>query len=585
MFTNGKRCVAVALAALAGGGSALADCDGSMFVSGAWRPDGIYDGIYVSGDVYCAQFSFTGGRWGVLIQTSSATGDWADITVGHNSGGVDLWSVTVSQGPSGETKAFVTLATDDFNDVECVQIDGSSLTRLWLNGSITGDLELLDVTDVGYIPASLTPFTVGGDVLDTINLRVVSGVSDLDQVPGMYILGDLRGDVIANGGGIGNLRVEQTIEKTGGLPVNIYARNDIGLIRAGEMYANIEAGHDFGSGSATANIQSVETLISLGTGDFRGTIEGNTIDDAVTTDFVFGASSNGINVEGDLGTSGGSAILTFANTIDGPAIIRVGGRFYAGSEINLPSNGLVGSIIFNGEQDYSGGTLNNAWQSGAEVTVGASTITSNSSGTLPSAVGGGTAGITPTSMFANACDPVDGAIITYWPPAYFGDCEDPVPPGLGGYNGVTLQLRSPVYVDGGGKGLKVEESTNGSSWTDISTDTTQTIDSSSGSRISIVGANGQKFTAPHWYRITPIANKLKALSATGNPDILDFTYNFRYEYSCDLGLLALYDLNGDDDLCSEDVACWMNEPVDLDEDADETDLTYLMNGVTLWQNR
>lgn len=529
-------------------------------------------------------------RWAVDIESGDGgISSWADIIVGHDTGGVDLWSVTVSQGSGGESQAYVTLFPGDFNNVECVQIDGTSMTRLWVGGSITGTLNALDVTDVGFIPGSGLPFVVGGDMDGTITLRVVSGVSDLDQMPGMRVNGDLTGDVLALGGGIGSLWVDGTIEKAGGLAASIYARNDIGLIRAGEMYANIEAGRNFGSGGVTANIERVEVLLNGGltSGDFRGSIKASTLDDAVTTDIAFGSVDVGVNVEGDLGTSGGSAILTFTDTIDGPAIIRVGGRFYAGSEINLPSNGLVGSIIFNGEQDYSGGTLNNAWQSGAEINIGAALIDSNSSATLPSAVGGGTAGITPTSMFANACSPVDNAVITYWPPSYFGDCEDPVPPGLGGYNGVTLQLRSPVYVDGGGRGLKVEESTNGSSWTDISTSTTQTIDSSSGSRISIVGTGTQKFTAPHWYRITPIANKLKALDATGNPDILDFTYNFRYEYSCDLGLLALYDLNGDDDLCSEDVACWMNEPVDLDEDedADETDLTYLMNGVTLWQNR
>lgn len=469
---------------------------------------------------------------------------------------------------------------DNIGDVLKVR-SGAGIAGLGLDGVIEGDLGDVEasqlnvsvVEEEGYSPFTIIGNILGPIVLDGTHLKGGGAVRDV------WVRGDVHGSITVRNGGITRLIVDGAVvaydEEDEPVPVSIRTTGEIIRLEAGEIVADIVAGD---TGIGASGLQNVFALVSTnsgnGTGDFVGSLVAK------------GLSTGGqIDIRGDLGAGPDrEGVITLADPMVFSGGVRIGGSFREDSEINLPSNGLTGTILFNAEDDSG------VWESGAVITVGSTPLSQATYTTLPSAVGGGVAGLTDSGFFGAACSPAANSIRSLWPPAYLGDCDDP-PTFSGGIAHADLRFRTAVDVDGDsftvlrtGLGASFNNATDVTTqyeWSYLTGNTSESV-----IRFSRVGG-GDAFLTGYEYRIVPVSGEVRVKHATGTPDVNMTYYQFGVQWSCDLGLLEHFDLNQDEALCSQDIAAWLNDPVDFDGDsvADTMDLGYLVNGVNVWQNR
>lgn len=439
---------------------------------------------------------------------------------------------------------------------------------------------------------NLVPLRVEGDVHGPILLRDPASYAGIVD---MRVLGDFRGDMTSDPndpyrgirieyGGIESLVVDGTIGTVGEggavTPVTIRTAGDIDFLVAGQIIANITAGAAMPNNNPTpADIYTLRSSALNGnTGHFIGSINARKV---VTQ----------LDIRGDLGGGvGKEAIVTLLQPVGASDTIRVGGSFKEGSEILLAQNGLQGAILFNADQ--TGGV----WESGAVVKVGAQNLTSNTHSVNPGGTGGGVASVSPSGLFGSACKPANNATVYVFPghPASIGlDCDTNPPPGTGvGRSDVVLQIRTPFeFGMSPADAFVIRRRPVGSSgsWSaNLSGDNYQyAIDSLSSAKLTIFKPNNpNSFAAGYEYEIILQSGGLKAKHTAGSPNIPTFTYRFAIDYDCNIGLLGLFDMNNDGNLCSGDMAAWLDDPKDLtlDEQVCAQDAAALLSAINLYQN-
>lgn len=602
-----KRIACIALVAASGTTAIAGEYCNSGAYNGKWvNPGGCSNpAIIVSGPDFFAGDTVTiasagTNRWTVTVlyafpdETSPRT-----FSIAAGIAGQSLGLVTANitpPSPAGEVEPLtLNLGDGDFIDVDGIVFSSSgAVSGLTVGGRITGDLDGAIVSQIGInASSSLIQLEVEGDVTGEIILRgEPTKAQDLPLVQ-LRVRGDVKKDITVENGGIDTLIVDGTIIGDNGMggpaPIRIGTKGDINQISAGAVYGAIVAGDSMINPSfSNKNIAFITVTDANGeTGSFTGdpvtgtAIQGDDMKDG------FGATGK-ISIEGDFG--GGT--IQFLDTLTDVGQIRIGGSLLSSGIISLPTNGLAGTIMINAENG------SDSWQSGGTITVGATTLTSsNYATTNPSAVGGGVSGVSPSGMYGQFCAPVNGTLNPYWPPNYLGDCENPPAPSSewpGGYTDAVIQFGAGVTLSstpfiierviGGSSFAYATDVTSQYDW-DVLTGTGN--DSESRVRIFKPSPATRSFDPGYEYRIRATTGGVKLQDVTGTPDIGYFSYQFGSYVSCDLGLLAAFDLNSDEELCAQDAACWMNDPVDFDDDevADTADLGYLLNGITTWQNR
>lgn len=237
------------------------------------------------------------------------------------------------------------------------------------------------------------------------------------------------------------------------------------------------------------------------------------------------------------------------------------------------------------------------------VRVGAQNLTSNTHSVNPGGTGGGVASVSPSGLFGSACKPANNATVYTFPghPASIGlDCDTNPPPGTGvGRSDVVLQIRTPFeFGMPPADAFVIRRRPVGSNdaWSaNLSGDNYfYAIDSSSSAKLTIYKSNNSippgyhpnSFPAGYEYEIILQSGGLKAKHTAGSPNIPTFTYRFAIDYDCNIGLLGLFDMNNDGNLCLGDMAAWLDDPKDLtlDEQVCAQDAAALLSAINLYQN-
>lgn len=392
-----------------------------------------------------------------------------------------------------------------------------------------------------------SPFWVFADKI-TVSINAVVGSIGFVQTSD-----DLCGNLLAqstafsSSGNIGIVSIGGNIG-TSLAPVNMFARGTAGIttITADNIYANIRSG-DSGNPGVSVGTLSVS-------GDF-GTS---------TTETVF-ADSMEFAVGGDLD---GNVVLE--DGLDAADTIRIGGSLLG--TIEVPASGLEGQITVN--NDNAAG----AWT--GTIDVGGTPLSAGYSPTA-SSLGGGSAGLVPFTLHDESSSPVNGGIISIYgmfPNQIELDCQSRP------FTKATLRMYGPVELEGSAPHFDVLVDTGGG-FGAVGFTYAAAIKTGTGEReVEVTKTSGGSAWPLGTYRIVPKADKVTCLGAAGDPDVDSFIYEFSLVETCELGLLAMYDLNQDDTVCMQDVSAWVSSPCDFTGDsiADADDLDALMNVVTNW---
>ncbi|TVQ59098.1 MAG: hypothetical protein EA379_11990 [Phycisphaerales bacterium] len=218
-----------------------------------------------------------------------------------------------------------------------------------------------------------------------------------------------------------------------------------------------------------------------------------------------------------------------------------------------------------------------------EIELDGSMIADGAYTELASALGGGSIGVSPFRLHDSSCTPANGG-------GFFTRGLDINGPSFECINldidEVLLRFYGPIRKEG-----MHTNHVNVQKWDPILAEwtsynanvTTTVIGPLNNQRVLRVRYTG---SGP-WldfgeYRVVSIPGRLVCTSIVGEPEVVAFEYYFSVEDGCGrAGMLMAFDLNDDDDLCIADVAEWLINPVDFNEDsvADTADLSVLLQAI------
>lgn len=260
------------------------------------------------------------------------------------------------------------------------------------------------------------------------------------------------------------------------------------------------------------------------------------------------------------------------------------------SRFELPQSGLVGRMILNAEDD--GGV----WHPEAKIKLGTSLVLDDPVYNIPRAsVGGGVAGLAPFEIYTVESKGVLGnPIVTFeWGPESgpagtildpeLWVCEAKTPD-------VVLQFYGGVeqtFPGSGDDGWPVSIWSNAEnvlgSTEEITDKFSFSFESADGRGYLRISRTTGTYSSTGAYEIRYAKNPtdeyqstlsglqqrggLTLQGVTGSPRQESFTIPLVRVNNCKTELLLGFDLNSDDDLCTQDIAEWMNNPVDLNGDA------------------
>ncbi len=367
--------------------------------------------------------------------------------------------------------------------------------------------------------------------------------------------GGLYGSVLASAGNIGDITTVSAIGA--GSPITIQAvSGDINLVSAAafnalSIYAN------------NGNIGTVGTTEGGWGGD--GTIPRVLITPGSTPP----TPGTPLSVGGDLtakkldflrllkGNFQGT--LTVTDPMVTNAVWKIGGSLTSAARINLPANGLKGQIV-----------INSNLQSGAydgKVKVGATEL-ANDYNRRPDTLGNGSAG--KAAYIQNNADSsafpgsyiLDGSIDP-------NDLREPPPceyhlasVKLGFYGNLNPASVSAADITVERRPLSENpDCASDFGWSSLG------ISPTVSGRIMTVSRTGGLFTAGYRYRLTLANNKLKVAGG----DLTDASANSyvnlaRFCFDVYDGCQQKFNLNGRDGVNAADVAIWLAEPRDFDDD-------------------
>lgn len=598
------------------------DCNSPTIIVGYLHVDGV-------------SFSFSNGRWTIVVATASTNDNFSVVEIFATTSGVDIESLSVVQGgqAGAATEALVAMPEVDvpmagfyrFNDVRSIS-RGAGLTQLALTGGISGDRGVSGVnatpglTAIGDLKTQIvTGLDVDGDVVGDIILD--AGEDDLfdednSQLKRLTVGGSILGDIKAQSGGINIISARNGVVGTITDPIEISAFSYMDEIIGGEIYATITPGS---LGPAKHLLRYLETTGLNGTsGDFIGTIDASEIGFSTT-------SADGMRILGNFGSTSTPSIVKVEEplgTANEHIIVRIGGGFYSPtpgdpnpndfySRFELPQNGLVGRVVINAEDD--GGV----WHPEAKIELGSSLVLDEPAyAPARAAVGGGVAGLAPFEIYTAESKGVLGnPIVAFeWGPESgpagtildpeLWVCEAKTPDVvLQFYGGVTQTFPGtndngwPVSIWSNAENVlspgDMEEITDKFSFSFQTTDgrgylkitrTTGTYSSTGAYEIRYA-----KNPTNDYQSGKPALEKRGGLTlqdVTGSPRQESFTIPLVRVNNCKTDLLLGFDLNSDDDLCTQDIAEWMNNPVDLngDETTCSEDVARLVQAINLYNS-
>lgn len=361
--------------------------------------------------------------WGF---TSAALGDLQVInertnTVVLNRSGSGPHSFSLSAPTSGTLPHQYRIQGDSNTSIGSVQVAS-------IGAGETLELSILDASGIAVLQncASISKTSPTG-ILDIKEVRLKGSLGSVtaDVIGNISIEGSLNGLIAATNGRIGNITAEDGIfgnitsggaigallTGTGsnfaadfgqdGSPINIYAKGGIGLIRANNVYGNIDA--DVTDGDADGSLYQV---------DIRGTLHGSIKAGSITNYILsigvsptFNSNEGGDLPAGStitLGQPFGCPTGGCSSGTGGRWQLRIGNNF--GGTINLPANGLTGGQI---SVNYNRGA--GAWQSGGKVNIGSVVLDKEEYTALAAQVGSGwgSAGRIGYRVQGNTCVPAE----------------------------------------------------------------------------------------------------------------------------------------------------------------------------------
>lgn len=541
----------------------------------------------LAGNTACAGISISpGGGCGSILSQSANRAYFPD----------GPWIITVSARATCSTGYTVNIRATDPNDsIQSIAITADDATTtgpagfiavsvrptsypfdtIPVIGSVTkagGDADVIVILDqVGQIGSSSSPATIAvnridgiavykdpsygytGDVYASISATTGSRLEGF--IAGLLCDGTLHGSVSATSW-IGDFIAQGDIGSSSS-PASVTFGNYLSNMRADAIYAAINGGSGF--------IERIETTV----GNITGSIAAARVD----TD---GSGTPGIYIAGDL-----DADVTISDVVYYP--IRIGGDVSASStisigtalgvngtlkiggdldgDISIASGGLWGRIVVN-ESDSS-----HAWS--GTVTVGSHALDSLQSqpnqapyyNRLSSTLGGGAVGLVPFNLHGPDCLPEHNDTVL----APLASAR------VRHYGPITFSSGMPVKVE-----RQPQTSPPTTTWTDVTAQFDAAISGSNARDLIVTPKSGYAFTAPAKYKITPGYESvdLRCADVTGNPDVHAYEYIFAVQPD-------VYDFSGGGGFGPEDLAAWLQDPVDInfDEVADEKDWDILMQAL------
>ena len=369
------------------------------------------------------------GEWNLVITGTGVQG--VNATLRCTSGTQAVRYIRVVSQRSGTLESNVQLNVSEnggtISFIREISKDPQSNAEVWLGTVvISGALGSPTTPHSGFISADVVGILSAGGLLGTINAditagpRLFGGTSTITQVT---TTGNLNGNVTAEYGGIGEVSANGDIG-SGANFVQIRTRDVLQRVFADTIWADIDTMRNSGIG----DLWWLNTVV----GDFHGSL--------LCHDIETPNLNPGLNIVGDL-----DADIVVTEDVKDPIV--VGGELASGrtiwigdslqapggggdtGEITLGADGLAGQVVINGNN--GGGT----WT--GDVTVGATTLDGPYYADVPGDLGGGSVGLAPFNLHAEACTPPSGSqmpssptqyvILRHYGPVTWDDIADPNP--------------------------------------------------------------------------------------------------------------------------------------------------------------
>lgn len=424
-----------------------------------------------------------------------------------------------------------------------------------VNGIITVGFDVLvingDLTNTLWA-RGFSSVSVAGDILASIVVEdslLPGGAKEVNFVGigDIVVGGDVQRSIDAGDTNFGQLIVNGVISQGSILPTEIVGRT-IGRVQASDIEEGVE-------------IVAAEAIgrIDVQSGTFAGALNAGWLNDIDPASQAPGIYLRHLE---------GSIAIDYA--LDEPLVIDR--TFGPNATITLPASGLQTIIKINngsGDGDWDG-----------TVVVGSNSLAVSTYTQTASSLGGGTVGLVPFDLHGSSCVPANGATL-------FGTGLDIGDPELGCIDiiySLNLRMYGPVDLIGSAPHFTVK-SWDGSAWQTAAFSLNAVIASGSNDLNVQFSRSGGLAIPLGKYLIEPIAGQVKCKGVGVSPtlgvipDVVEWDYIVEFVDGCgELGLLEIFDVNTDDQVCSQDVAAWMNSPCDFNGDnvADSEDLSQLL---------
>ncbi len=446
---------------------------------------------------------------------------------------------------------------------------------------------------IGAITANRVGAVSGAEITGNVTVTGPSTVPSPRLVSLTATAGNITGDIVVDHGtnsaqSIGAILAEHGTLGTQTAPITISGRGAIETIRADSIYANID--------TFQTTITKVKAEGDSGfAGDFVGSLSASTI---------LSQEDWPIDVLGNL-----DANITFTQTLSHG--IRVGKSFLAGRTISVPQNGLHPSaqIIFNDKN------LNPAGQWLGTVTVGSTAISPVPDyNILPRTLGpalandGGSVGIAAFRFHRMGSFPIQDTVLnlaslctqcTVEPPPCVVD-PNPAFARIRHYG--PLELNTTIGTFTNDYVYRVEYRAPSSGTTDPDADVSDqykvrisgagvTVPIDSEARVVKLQRIDGNPLPLGGYKVTLLADangitRLRSKISGATAFVPPYEYRFWIIADCNQKARELFDVNNDGVVNANDLAAWLNEPSDLNEDnaVDSTDLNRIVIGVATYGN-
>lgn len=463
------------------------------------------------GQVIQRTFDSATGKWTVVVRATRIQSPTVFNIVADAEDKIAYIGVQANNS-SQSSQLYITGANNQplLKSVDVIERVTGTVGDVWVADlRTTGDVGRINVT-------TIVSTDIGGNLTGETRLlqRTFGGQS---SIIAMTVRGDVLNSVLTPFGSIFTLTIDGKIGAPGVYP-DIFARDRIENLRAGDIYANISSV----AYNNTGFLGRIESSHLFGGGVLEGSVN-------TATFFSDNAVVPGLYVGGPL-----NADVNIYNSFN-----------FAGGQIVLPVGGLTSQIIINAAN--AGGVWTQPVKIGPDGNPGQVALVNPAYAQTAQSLGGGSVGLAPFALHGSSCDPPQNGVAAST--------------GASLATPVRVRHYGPVIWTPGATPLIVESRTAGSAdpWTDI-TPAFQFAQGGANREVLITPLPGQTgFAGGLEYRIRPVRTgpgALRCERVTGSPlVVVDDPSNQGYDYRFTVTQRACAaDLNGDGQVSAADLA-------------------------------